>query len=266
MGSREQWVPADVDVGTPSAARLYDYYLGGGYNFAADRELAQRIFEVFPQMPHLARANRNFLRRAVTYLAEQGVDQFLDIGCGLPSGGAVHEIAGRHNPRSRVVYVDNEPVAVAHSELMLDGLDTATVVQADLTEPDAIFRSPAVRELLDPSRPMAVLLVAVMHFVGDEQDPSGILRAYREWMPAGSSLVFSHVSGDTLPDVTRAAELYRNSQNPAYLRGYDEIAAMLDGFTLVDPGLVFVPAWRPDEPGDADGAEQCSFYGAVGTV
>jgi hypothetical protein len=264
VAGNTDWVPAEVDTDTPSAARLYDYYLGGGYHFEADRQLAQRIYEVFPEMPYLARANRAFLRRATEFCARQGVTQFLDIGCGLPTTGAVHEIAQAVNPDAKVVYVDNEPVAVAHSELILEGNDNATVLQADLRDPDTVLNHPETRRMLDLSKPIALLVVAVVHFVPDSDDPAGVIARYREALPAGSYLAFSHVSGDTLVNVAKAAELYRNSQNPAYLRTKAQISGMLKGFDLVEPGLVFVPEWRPNSPEDAEDAQRCSFYGAVG--
>jgi SAM-dependent methyltransferase len=258
------WVPAEIDTETPSAARLYDYYLGGGHHFEADRKLAQLVLQVVPETPSMARANRAFLRRATEFCAGQGITQFLDIGCGLPASGAVHEVARALNPDSRVVYVDNEPVAVAHGELMLENVDGAGIVQADLRDPRGVLDNPVTRGLLDLTRPVALLMVAVMHFVSDDDDPAGLLERYRAALPPGSFLAFSHVSGDTLPDVTRAIDLYQNSQNPVYLRSHAEIAAMLTGFDLVEPGLVFLPAWRPCSPADAEDARRCSFYGAVG--
>ncbi|HEX4703494.1 MAG TPA: SAM-dependent methyltransferase [Pseudonocardiaceae bacterium] len=264
MAGNIDWIPAEIDTDTPSAARLYDYYLGGGHHFEADRQLAQRIYKVFPEMPYLARANRAFLRRATEFCARNGITQFLDIGCGLPTSGAVHEVAQAINPDVRVVYVDNEPVAVAHSGLILDGNDKAAIVHADLRDPDAVLGHPEARRLLDLSQPIAVLVVAVVHFVPDADEPAAVLARYRDAMAPGSFLAFSHVSGDTLANVAKAAELYRNSQNPAYLRTKAEIAAMLTGFELVEPGLVFVPEWRPNSPEDAVDAQRCSFYGAVG--
>jgi SAM-dependent methyltransferase len=264
MAGSTDWIPAHIDTETPSAARLYDYYLGGGHHFEADRQLARRIYDVFPEMPYLARMNRAFLRRATEFCARQGITQFLDIGCGLPTSGAVHEIAQAINPDVRVVYADNEPVAVAHSALILEGNDRTAIIRADLRDPAAVLEHPDTRRLLDLSQPIALLVVAVMHFVPDTDDPAGVLASYREVMAPGSYLGFSHVSGDTLENVAKAAELYRNSQNPAYLRTKAEIAAILTGFDLVEPGLVFVPEWRPSSPQDAVDAQRCSFYGAVG--
>lgn len=264
MAGTADWIPAEVDATTPSAARLYDYYLGGGYNFEADRVLAQRIYRVFPEMPYLARVNRAFLRRATEFCARQGISQFLDIGCGLPTSGAVHEVAQGINPDAHVVYVDNEPVAVAHSELILEHNENATVIQADLRQPDTVLNHLQTRRLLDLREPIALLVVAVVHFVPDSDDPAKVLARYREVLAPGSFLAFSHVSGDTLPNVAKAAELYRNSQNPAHLRTKAEIASMLEGFELVEPGLVFVPEWQPYSADDAVDAWRCSFYGAVG--
>ena len=264
MGSTD-WIPAEVDTDRPSAARLYDYYLGGGHHFAADRELAQRIYQVVPETPYMARMNRAFLRRATEFCARQGIRQFLDLGCGLPTTGAVHEIAQAIDPAARVMYVDDEPVAVAHSELILEHHDNTAVLHADLRNPDHVLNHPRTRRLLDLSQPIALLTVAVLHFVSDADDPAGIIRRYREAMAPGSYFVLSHGTGDTLfAEGQSVVELYRDSQNPGYLRTKAEVAALLDGFDLVEPGLVFVPRWRPASPEDAEDAERSSFYGAVG--
>jgi hypothetical protein len=263
--SGTDWIPAEVDTETPSAARLYDYYLGGGYHFEADRKLAQRIYEVLPETPYMARMNRAFLQRATEFCARQGVRQFLDLGCGLPTTGAVHQIAQAIDPATRVVYVDNEPVAVAHSELILEHNDNTAVVHADLRDPDHVLNHPETRRMLDLSQPVALLMVAVLHFVSDSDGPAGIIARYREAMAPGSYFVLSHGTGDTMSTQgASVVELYRNSQNPGYLRTKTEVAAMLGDFDLVEPGLVFVPRWRPHSPEDAENAERSSFYGAVG--
>lgn len=264
MGSTE-WIPAEVDTETPSAARLYDYYLGGGYHFEADRKLARRIYAVVPETPYMARTNRAFLRRATEFCVRQGIRQFLDLGCGLPTTGAVHEIAQAIDPAARVVYVDNEPVAVAHGELILEHTDNTAVLHGDLRDPDHVLNHPTTRKLLDLSQPVAVLTVAVLHFVSDEDGPARIIGRYREAMAPGSYYVLSHGTGDTMSAQAQSVvELYRNSQNPGYLRTKAEVAALLDGFDLVEPGLVFVPLWQPNSPEDAQDAERSSFYGAVG--
>lgn len=257
---------AELDVTVPSAARLYDFYLGGHHNFAADRRLARRVYEVIPEAPYIARMNREFLRRAVRYLTERGFRQFIDIGCGLPTVGPVHDIAQSIAPDSRVVYVDNEPVAVAHSKILLRENDRTAVLRADLTDPEAILDSETVRKMIDFDEPVAVLMVAVFHFVGDDHEPMGVLDRYRNRLKAGDHLVFSHASGDTSPHWRRAMDLYENTHNPLYLRSYQEIVKMLSGYSLVDPGLVRVPAWRPERPEDAKDASACPFYGAVGRI
>jgi SAM-dependent methyltransferase len=256
----------ELDVTMPSAARLYDYYLGGHHNFAADRRLARRIYEIVPETPYLARMNREFLRRAVRYLAHQGVRQFIDIGCGLPTVGPVHGIAQSIAPESRVVYVDNEPVAVAHSKILLRDNDQAVVLQADLRCPETILDNHATRRLIDFDEPVAILMVAVLHFVSDDHDPVGLLEHYRRRLKAADYLVFSHIDKKPSCGFLRAAALYENTQNPIYLRSRDEIDKMLSGFSLVDPGLVYVPAWRPECPEDAEDAAACPVYGAVGEV
>lgn len=256
----------ELDVTMPSAARLYDYYLGGHHNFAADRRLAHRIYAIVPETPRLARMNREFLRRAVRYLAKRGFRQFIDIGCGLPTVGPVHDIAQSIAPESRVVYVDNEPVAVAHSKILLRDNDRTVVLQADLTDPDAILDAPATRNLVDFDEPVAVLMAAVFHFVHDDNDPAGLLERYRRRLKLGDHLVFSHATGEASADFRRAAQLYQNTQNPLFLRSYGEIGKMLSGFSLVDPGLVYVHSWRPECPEDTEDAAVSCFYGAVGEV
>jgi SAM-dependent methyltransferase len=258
------WIPAEIDTETPSAARLYDYYLGGGYHFESDRKLAQRIYQALPDTPHLARVNRAFLRRAAQYCATQGVDQFLDIGCGLPTTGAVHEVVQAVNPNAKVVYVDNEPVAVAHSELILQSNENATVLQGDLRKPETVLDHAETRRMLDLTRPVAVLTTAVMHFVSDEANPAALIARYRAAMAPGSYLVLSHATADASANVADAVKLYENSQNPGYLRTKAQVAAMLADFDLVEPGVVFVPEWRPESPEDAVDPERSSFYGVVG--
>jgi SAM-dependent methyltransferase len=254
----------ELDVTMPSAARLYDYYLGGHHNFAADRRLARRVYEIFPETPNIARMNRDFLRRAVRFLANQGVRQFIDIGCGLPTVGPVHGIAQSISPESRVVYVDNEPVAVAHSKILLRDNDRAVVLQADLRHPETILDNDATRSLVNFDEPVAILMVAVLHFISDNCDPAGLLAHYRRRLRPVDYLVVSHITGTESSDIARAAELYQNTRNPLYLRNYEQIATMLSGFSLIDPGLVYVPEWRPDRPESIKDAAGSHFYGAVG--
>jgi hypothetical protein len=244
---RPQWAPADIDMELPSAARLYDYFLGGFHNFAADREMAQKILALTPDLPMISQGNRAFLRRAVRYLVSQGVDQFLDLGSGIPTVGNVHEVAQELNPDARVVYVDNDPVAVAHSRSILGDDRRASVIQADARDPRSVLTDPAVDRTLDLGRPVGVLMVALLHFVPESDDPARLVAEFRDAVPSGSYLALSHGSDEH--DPARSAEvgrLYQKSANPVTLRSRDAIVALLDGFDLVDPGVVHRPLWRPD--------------------
>lgn len=260
MGS---WVPAGVDLSRPNAARMYDYFLGGAHNFAIDRELAERLLAVAPEIRDIARANRRFLHRAVRMLVDAGVRQFLDIGSGIPSAGNVHEVARRHADGCRTVYVDVEPVAVAHGTAMLAGDDQAAAVLGDLRDPAGLLGSPAVRRLIDFDRPVAVLMVSMLHFIGDDDDPVRLVGEYRRALSPGSYLALSHVTANEHSDQVRA--LYDSTPTPLHTRTRAEVAALLDGFELVDPGVVYLPEWRPDSPHDVgDHPELSSSYAAVG--
>ncbi|SCG46666.1 SAM-dependent methyltransferase [Micromonospora humi] len=266
---RPDWAPETIDIERPSVARMYDYYLGGSHNFAADRAAARAMVEAVPEAPLMAQANRAFLRRAVHYLAEAGVRQFLDIGSGIPTVGNVHEIAQRIDPESRVVYVDVDPVAVAHSQEILAGNERAVVVQEDLRRPEAILRHPDVTRLLDFSEPVAVMIVAVLHFVPDSDRPEEILRTLRAALTPGSHLVLSQASDDGRDDTGERAEaerVYRRTDSQLFIRGRAELTALFDGFELVDPGVVWVPQWRPDAPDQAENAERAVFMGGVGRL
>ena len=245
-------------------ARIYDFWLGGHDHFAADRIAALKVAEAAPETPLLAIENRRFLRRAVRYLAaEAGITQFLDIGTGLPTQGNVHQIAQQVSPGARVVYVDNDEMVVAHSRALKTGPDVA-VIHADLREPGAILDHPATREFIDFGQPLAVLLVAVLHFVGNDDDPAAVIAAFRDAIPAGSYLVISHVTGDIHGEsAARAAVEYKKIAPDATLRGRAEILRLFDGFDLVDPGLIQLPYWHPDEPPSHD-AGKLWILGAVG--
>ncbi|WP_370146847.1 SAM-dependent methyltransferase [Kitasatospora sp. GAS206B] len=246
---RPPWVPEGMDLDRPAAARVYDYYLGGSHNFAADREMARKAITMWPDLPQIMRANRAFLRRSVTFLAERGFTRFLDIGSGIPTFGAVHEVAREIQPDSRVVYVDKDPVAVAHSRLLLQDDPLSTVVDADLTDPAELLARPEVVELLAAGEPVALLLVAVLHFVTDEQDPEGIIRTLREALPPGSALAICHASIEGRPDQAAThQDLYNRTPTPLTMRSVERITGFFDGFDLVEPGVVYLPQWRPDEP------------------
>jgi hypothetical protein len=265
---RPTWAPDEVDIDTPSAARMYDYYLGGSHNFEADRRLAEETIRVWPDLRHLARANRAFLRRAVTALAASGVDQFLDLGAGIPTVGSVHETALAANPHARTVYVDADLVAVAHGTALLADRPHTAVVHADLRDPAAVLGDAALSGLLDLRRPVAVLMLAVLPFVPDADDPAAIVAGYRDATAPGSHLVLSHGTDDYRPEAAhRAEEVYRRASHAMTLRSRAEVAALLDGYELVEPGLVDVIHWRPDpqvpDPLDGDVARY-SMLAAVG--
>jgi hypothetical protein len=260
----DQWLPSSVDLTRPSVARMYDYFLGGSHNFAVDREAAKAVEKIYPGMAGAARANRNFLRRAVRYLSHQGIDQFLDLGSGIPTVGNVHEIAQHTNPDARVAYVDVEPVAVAHSISLLAEDPRAIAVRADLRDPAAVLGNPEVRALLDFDRPVAVLLAAVLHFVPDSDHPHAVVAAYRDAVQSGSYLAISHGSLEGIPqdNVTsgeRVRAVYQRTDAQLVLRSRSDIAAFFDGLDVVAPGVVLLPEWRPD----SDDAYICAYAGVA---
>jgi S-adenosyl methyltransferase len=239
---------AEFDLYTPSASRVYDYLLGGSHNFEVDRDVARQMLRLAPEAAQAAAANRHFMARAVRYLVEAGVRQFLDIGSGIPTVGNVHEVAHRYDPESRVAYVDIDPVAVMHSKHILDGDPRCAVVEGDLRRPGDILAAPEVQRLIDFDQPVALLLVAVLHFIPDETDPAGILARLRAAMAPGSHLVLSHGSWPerTTTELQQARRAYDRTVTPLILRTAGEIAGFFDGFDLVAPGLVTVAGWRPD--------------------
>lgn len=239
--------PAGIDVSMPTIARMYDYYLGGKDNFAADRDAAERVLAVAPQARAVARQNREFLGRAVRFLAGAGIRQFLDIATGLPTQDNVHQVAQRVAPDARVVYVDHDPVACAHGRALLSGPHT-TVVEADMRRPEDIIGHPATRALIDFEQPVAVLFIAALHCLTDEDDPVGVVTRFREAMAPGSYLVVSHVSiQDHVEAAQQGAAVYQQSRSTAQmtLRSREQILAFFDGFEVLEPGLVNLPDWRP---------------------
>jgi SAM-dependent methyltransferase len=266
---RPAWAPRSIDISMPSVARMYDYYLGGSHNFEVDREAARRAMEFVPGLPKIMQANRAFMRRAVRYAARAGITQFLDIGSGIPSFGNVHEVAREAAPGARVVYVDHDPVAVAHTQAVLEGADDADVVAADLRKPRDVLTSPQVERLIDLNRPVALLLVAILHFVEDMDDPYGAVAELRDALAPGSVLVVSHASHEGIPlpreRVEGAVDVYKDIRNPLIMRSRDEIARFFEGYDMVEPGLVPMAKWRPDTaPEDEDPYAFSGFVG-VGT-
>ncbi|MEV7013099.1 SAM-dependent methyltransferase [Streptosporangium sp. NPDC051022] len=245
----EEWTQRGIDVNTPSVARLYDYYLGGKDNFPVDRAAAEEVLSTVPEVRIAARENRAFLGRAVRFLAGSGIEQFLDIGTGLPTQGNVHEVAHEINPDARITYVDYDPIVLAHARALLRASKgEVTVAPGDLREPEEILHSPEVLKHLDFTKPVAVLLVAIMHFITEADDPRRIVATLRDAVPSGSYLVLSHGTHDFHPEAARkGTEVYERANSPLVLRSRAEILELFDGFELVNPGLVWLPEWRPDD-------------------
>jgi len=263
---RPAWAPRSIDISVPSVSRIYDYYLGGSHNFEVDREAARKAMEFMPGLPKIMQANRAFMRRAVRFAADEGITQFLDIGSGIPTFGNVHEIAQNARPGARVMYVDHDPVAVAHSKAVLAGNEDADVLAADLLKPQEILSNPQVQRLIDLNRPVALLLVAILHFVEDADDPYRAVAELRDALAPGSLLVLTHASYEGIPLPQERAEgavdVYKNIRNPLIMRSREEIARFFEGYDMVEPGLVPMPKWRPDTaPEDEDPYASSGFAG-----
>ncbi|WP_367319270.1 SAM-dependent methyltransferase [Streptomyces sp. HUAS ZL42] len=265
---RPAWAPRSIDISVPSVSRIYDYYLGGSHNFEVDREAARKAMEFMPGLPKIMQANRAFMRRAVRYAVGEGISQFLDIGSGIPTFGSVHEVAQAARPGSRVVYVDHDPVAVAHSQAVLAGNEDADVLAADLCKPQEILSSPQVERLIDLNRPVALLLVAILHFVEDEDDPYGAAAELRDALAPGSLLILTHASYEGIPLPPERAggvvDVYKDIRNPLIMRSRDEIARFFEGYDMVEPGLVSMPQWRPEEAPEEEDPWAFSGFGGVG--
>lgn len=256
--------PGDtIDFDRPSTARMYDYYLGGSANFAVDREAAEQALAIAPDGGSYVRANRSFLRRAVAYLCDCGIDQFLDLGSGIPTVGNVHHAAHEYNPAAKVAYIDLDPVAVHHARHLLGDDPLATVTEADLRTPDDVLTGAS--ELLDFDRPVAVLAISVMPFVADPDAPADIVAAYRDACAPGSYLALSHGSPMTLTDdqVRRTQAIYERAGTTLTWRPRHDIEPMFAGYCLVDPGLVLIGQWRPD-PSDPTPPEVTNGYAGLG--
>jgi len=256
LGGVEQgeFPDAGIDFDRANAARMYDFFLGGAHNFAVDREHAAHVLVNHPNFVSVCRANRAYLGRVVRWCVDRGIDQFLDLGSGVPTVGNVHEIAHRFNPAARVAYVDFEPVAVAHARALLAGLDTVTVTPADLRVPRTVLEAPTVAGLLDFTRPVAVLATFVLHFVSG--DGAAILGRYRAALAPGSVIAISHGSDDhddpqLVAEIRAVRDAYRGSANEGTLRTRSELLEFFTGMDLTGPGLVDITHWphpQPDQP------------------
>ena len=244
---------------------MYDYLLGGNHNFEVDRAFIEKILQVQPEAKRVAIMNRAFMRRAVLFMIEQGIRQFLDLGSGIPTVGNVHEIASDADPASRVVYVDKEHVAVAHSQLLLESHANAVMVQADITKPGLVLNDPDTQRLLDFDRPVGLLAVTIGHYVLDHQDPKGVFAAYRDALAPGSYLALSHFTDDfSVIKGEELTEMMKKSQNNVRARTKAEILEFFGDFELVEPGLVTTSQWRPELDPEASGnPEEDALYAGV---
>jgi hypothetical protein len=250
--AREARVPEGIDVTVPSVARIYDHLLGGKDNFAADRKAAAKLLTVVPDAQKVAVSNRQLLVRVVRFLAEAGVGQFIDLGTGIPTSPNVHEVARKLSPGARVIYVDHDPVVLAHSRALLATDDGVVAVKADFRDPAEVLGNPVVESLIDFSRPLAVLFMSVLHFIGDEENPGQIVAGFRDRLPAGGYLVVSTTSSEGVdPAMARAVrELYRDASTPAVARSREQIMEYFTGCELEPPGLVNMVEWRPEPDTD----------------
>ncbi|MCG5465885.1 SAM-dependent methyltransferase [Micromonospora sp. NPDC053740] len=258
-------LPTEIDLTRPSAARVYDYFLGGAHNFEIDRQLAEQIASMTPNLAATMRSGREFLRRAVRVLLDAGIDQFLDIGSGIPTVGNVHEVAQGVNPKARVVYVDIDPVAVAHSRELLAGNELTGVIHADLREPERILAETRQLGLIDFTRPMGILLAGVVHFIPDADRPEAILATLRAAAAPGSFLVVSHSTFEDQPqEMLDAQRLSARTATEITLRSRAQVTGFFGDWTVLEPGVVHMPLWRPDSPSDVD--EHPERFGAFGGV
>jgi hypothetical protein len=261
-------IPSKIDTSRPQSARMYDYFLGGKNHFAADRETAANVLRSSPSVRIAARENRAFLGRAIRYLAaEAGIRQFLDIGTGLPTTNNVHEVAQAVIPSAHVVYVDNDPMVLAHAQALLTSAPEGRTayIHADLRDPNAILSDPATRDVLDFSQPIALVLVAILHFVSDEDKPAEIIATLLDALPPGSYLAASHLTMEHDPDVTAAGQrTMREAGITMRKRDSDEFARLVfSGLELVPPGVVLVSEWRPTSSGPRPTSAEVSCYGGV---
>ncbi len=244
--------PPHIPTDKPSVARMYDYYLGGYHNFAIDRTAAEAVLAIAPDIALGARANRAFLRRVVRFLVARGVAQFLDVGAGIPTVGNTHEVAGAADPAARVAYVDIDPVAVAHARAILEGHPRAVALAADARQPATILAHPAVRGLLDFDRPVAVLLLAFLHLLPDDDEARRVVAAFVAALPPGGYLAIAHATVEGAPpaQIAQIERLYAGTTTPATFRPRAAIATFFAGLELVAPGLVYAPRWHPEADDD----------------
>ncbi|WIX80237.1 SAM-dependent methyltransferase [Amycolatopsis carbonis] len=269
--------PESIDLDRPNAARIYDWFLGGTANWAIDREFGERAVQTFPMIKTIAKSGRELLGRTVRYMARNGIDQYLDLGSGVPTAGNVHQIATSVNPDARCVYVDNEPVAVAHSQILLERegvADRHAVLHGDLRNPGDIWPRALDTGVLDPKRPIGLIMSGVLYFIGREEGAHEMVRKYLSLVPSGSFFMASHITLDGVPESDGDSresihEQYKQSSTPIHFRSRAEFAEFFDGLELVDPGVVWVSEWRPEE-GESRNSDRMaadpSFSGGICAV
>ncbi len=275
--ANEELAPPGVDTSRPSIARVYDFMLGGKDNFAVDRQVGEMALKITPDAPASGRASRAFLRRVVRYLvAEVGIRQLLDIGSGLPTQGNVHEVAHEIDPQTRVVYVDNDPMVLAHGRALLADERTTTVLQADIRQPEAILTAPEVAEFIDFERPVGLLLLAILHHLGDDEDPAGTAARLRAALAPGSYVAITHFYDpgerhrEASAQAHAAEDTFNRTLGTGRWRTHDEILECFGDLELVEPGLVPLPQWRPDPAQDTEDsrayARSLSYHTLAGGV
>ena len=248
----------------PSAARVYDYLLGGKDNYPADRAVAESMIAQLPNVRLAVQWNRAFLRRVVRYLvAEAGIRQIVDIGAGLPTAGNTHEIALQASADARVVYVDHDPVVLMHARHMLAGIPNAAIIEQDLLEPEAILADPVLRGMIDFSQPVALLFLSILHFVSDQADPAGIIARLLDPFPSGSYVAISHATPDEVPEVSDVERVFDEATEQAHVRTRAGVAGLVAGLDILEPGLAWPPEWRPEEGEDIPANVAESYYCVV---
>ncbi|WP_228083826.1 SAM-dependent methyltransferase [Streptomyces profundus] len=265
--STEGFEAAQIDTSRPHPARMYDYYLGGQDNYEVDRLAAERVIALLPDIRLAARENRSFMHRATRTVASRGIRQIIDIGTGIPTAPNTHQVAREVDPQIRVAYVDNDPIVSAYAGAKLTNEGNAGFALADLRDPKSLLRHPMVEELIDFDRPVALMLVAILHFVEDAEDPGAIVRELTSALPSGSCLVLSHATHDFHDpgQIRDVREVYKNATATLTLRPHDAVRSYFGGFELLEPGLVQPPFWNPTSPvPDSAELRGLGFYCGVG--
>lgn len=250
MHESETWIPEKIPADKPSAARIYDHLLGGYHNFPSDRAVVQQLLLQYPDMKETAQINRAFLRRAVNYLLEQGIKQFLDLGSGIPTVGNVHQLAQAATPTARVVYVDIDPIAVSHSKAILAGNQYATAIRADVRDTDKILAHPDLKRLLDFTKPIGLMLVALLHYILDDDEALRTVNTLKDAIVIGSFITIAHPAQEATPEnIDELHDTFKSAQD-FNVRSRARIEQYFSGLESISPGLVLAPLWRPESPQD----------------